>query len=46
LRRIKYGGVLSFETDPVLNSFPDEMKEQVLRFIAQIGGYFAGNIYQ
>lgn len=46
LRKIKYDGVLSFETAPVLTSFPDEMKERVLRFIAQIGGYFAGNIYQ
>lgn len=44
LKRIKYDGVLSFETAPVLTAFPDEMKEQVLGFIAQIGRHFAGNI--
>ena len=46
VKGLKQERVLSFETAPVLASFPDEMKEQVLRFIAQIGGYFAGNIYQ
>lgn len=46
LKRIKFDGALSFETAPVLTAFPDEMKEQVLKFIAQIGGYFAGNICQ
>ena len=44
LRAIKYGGVLNFETAPVLTSFPDEMKEGALAFIAQIGKYFAGKI--
>lgn len=46
LKRIKFDGALSFETAPVLTAFPDEMKEQVLKFIAQIGGYFARNICQ
>lgn len=44
LRRIKFDKVLSFETAPVLRSFPDEMKEDALRFIARIGEYFAGQI--
>lgn len=44
LRNICYNGVLSFETAPVLSSFPDEMKEDVLRLIAQIGGYFSSEI--
>ena len=42
LKRIKYDRVLSFETAPVLTAFPDEMKEQTLKFIAQIGEYFVG----
>lgn len=41
LRKIKYNGVLSFETAPVLTAFPEDMKEQVLKFIAQIGEYFS-----
>ncbi len=44
LRRINFRGTLSFETAPVLTAFPDEMKEIVLRFIGQIGEYFAGQI--
>lgn len=44
LRAIKYGGVLNFETALVLTSFPDEMKEGALAFIAKIGRYFAGKI--
>ena len=40
LKAIEFGGVLSFETAPVLTSFPDEMKEGVLSFIAKIGDYF------
>ena len=38
---IHFDGVLSFETAPVLESFPEEMKGEVLGFIAGIGGYFA-----
>lgn len=41
LRKIHFDQVLSFETAPVLTSFPEEMKEKVLQFIAQIGNYFA-----
>ncbi len=44
LRGIHYDGVLSFETAPVLSSFPQMMKQDVLRFIAQIGSYFAGEM--
>lgn len=41
LRRIGFKGVLSFETAPVLTSFPNVMKSDVLRFIVDIGTYFA-----
>ena len=44
LRAVDYEGVLSFETAPVLTAFPQEMKKEALTFIAQIGGYFAGQI--
>lgn len=44
LRKISFDGVLSFETAPVLSAFPTVMKQDVLRFIAQIGSYFAGEI--
>lgn len=44
LKRIQFDQVLSFETAPVLASFPKEMKTQVLRFIADIGQYFAGSL--
>lgn len=40
LQNINYDGAISFETAPVLSSFPDEMKEDVLRLIARIGKYF------
>lgn len=33
--------MLSFETVPVLNTFPEEMKEKMLGFIAGTGEYFA-----
>jgi len=39
---VGYDGVFSFETAPVLTAFPDEMKEEVLAFIAKTGMYFAG----
>lgn len=45
LRNIQFNGVLSFETAPVLSSFPQKMKQDVLRFIAGIGDYFAGEIW-
>lgn len=44
LRNIHFDGVLSFETAPVLSSFPEEMKEDALGFIAKIGQYFAGKL--
>jgi sugar phosphate isomerase/epimerase len=44
LRAVKFDKVLSFETAPVLTSFPDELGEEVLRLIANIGRYFGGKI--
>lgn len=44
LKNIHFDKVLSFETAPVLSSFPEEMKEDVLGFIAKIGRYFAGRM--
>ena len=44
LRHIQFDQVLSFETAPVLSAFPKEMKPQALRFIADIGTYFADKI--
>lgn len=44
LRQIQFDGVLSFETAPVLTAFPEEMKQKVLGFIADIGKYFCGEI--
>lgn len=41
LTGIRFDGVLSFETAPVLESFAEEIGEEVLWFIARIGGYFA-----
>ena len=41
LRAIHYGGILNFETGPVLKSFPEALKEDALRMIAGIGRYFA-----
>lgn len=44
LRNIKYNGVLSFETAPVLTAFPNEMKKDTLQFISKIGRYFSDKI--
>lgn len=44
LAKIGFDGVLSFETAPVLTSFPPEMKRDALVFIAKIGEYFAKQI--
>ena len=41
LRAIRCEGILNFETGPVLRSFPEELKEEALGFIASIGKYFA-----
>lgn len=37
---IDFDGVLSFETAPVLSSFPEEMKPEVLRLISATGRHF------
>ena len=44
LCKIKFNGVLSFETAPVLTAFPAVMKQDVLGFIANIGKCFVGEI--
>lgn len=44
LKAIGFSGVLSFETAPVLSSFPEEMKEDTLAFIARIGAYFGSRV--
>lgn len=44
LRKSGYDQALSFETAPVLSAFPDRMKHDVLRFIAQIGSFLAEEI--
>lgn len=41
LKKIGFDGVLSFETAPVLASFPEEMNMDVLSLIARIGEYFS-----
>lgn len=44
LRKIKYDKVLNFETAPVLRAFPDKMQDEALRFTAQVGKYFMGEL--
>lgn len=44
LQKVRFDKVLSFETAPVLSSFPKAMKRDVLGFIAQIGSYLAGEL--
>ena len=44
LKEINFDGVLSFETAPVLDCFPEELKEDALQMISKIGRYFAGRI--
>lgn len=46
LKKIHFDGVLSFETAPVLATFPDVMRADVLGFIANIGRYFAEEIVE
>ncbi len=41
LKAAGFEGVLSFETAPVLKSFPPGLRPQALRMIAEIGRYFA-----
>ena len=43
---INFDKALSFETAPVLQAFPSEMKSEVLKFIANIGNYLATQISQ
>lgn len=45
LKNINFDGVLSFETAPVLTSFPDEMKEDVLKMIYKTGIYLSTYSY-
>lgn len=44
LRKIQFDKVLSFDIAPALSAFPGKMKQDVLRFAAQIGSYFVGEI--
>lgn len=44
LKRTHFNGALSFETAPVLTTFPDEIKTDVLGFVADIGRYFSGTL--
>lgn len=41
IRKIEYDGVLSFETAPVLKSFPPQLRYEALNMIYKIGCYFA-----
>lgn len=44
LRTVGFDQMLSFETAPVLEAFPDDMKQDTLEFISKIGRYFAKKI--
>lgn len=44
LINISFDGVLNFETAPVLEAFPQELKMDALKLIAGIGTYFKGRI--
>ncbi len=44
LKHIGFDGTLSFETAPVLTAFPEEMKADVLAFIARTGRYLGSRI--
>lgn len=44
LGAIKFDQALSFETAPVLSAFPEEMKPEVLAFIAGIGRHFSAAV--
>ena len=41
LKAVRFNGVLSFETAPVLASFPPQLKQRAIGLIAGIGEYFA-----
>lgn len=44
LRKINFDKVLSFETAPVIDTFPESMKQDALSFVAKIGRYFCKEI--
>lgn len=44
MQDIKFDGVLSFETAPVLTSFPEELKDDALKMIVKIGRYLSDQI--
>ena len=44
LKETGFEGVLSFETAPVLDCFPPELKGDVLKLIARTGMYFRSRI--
>ena len=44
LRNVGFKGVLNFETAPVLNTFPTELKGTALEMIAKIGKYFSNEV--
>jgi len=44
LKESGFEGTLSFETAPVLDCFPEGLREEVLRMIASIGRHFASEI--
>lgn len=44
LKAVQFEGVLSFETAPVLTSFPLELKQNALEFIYNIGMYFGNQL--
>ncbi len=41
LKEISFDGTINFETGPVLDCFPKELKEDAMKMIASIGRYFA-----
>lgn len=44
LKNIHFDKVLNFETGSVMNAFPQELKQDVLIFLAKIGKYFANKL--
>ena len=44
LKNIHFDKVLNFETGSVMNAFPQELKQDVLIFLAKIGKYFADKL--
>ena len=44
LKETGFDGVLNFETAPILDTFPDELKEDVLHMLVRIGEYFRKTI--